>query len=49
MNGEIPKFVQCCDMCQRTNATFKKSNVTLHPVPVCGQVWHTVGDKSMNS
>ena len=36
-------------MCQRTNATFKKSNATLLPVPVCGQVWHTVGDKSMNS
>ena len=43
INGDVRKFVQCCDKCQRTNATFKKSNATLHPVPVHGQVWHTVG------
>ena len=47
MNGDIRKFIQCCEKCQRTNPPFKKSNAALHPVPVHSQVWHTVSGNIM--
>ena len=47
MNGDIQKFIQCCEKCQTTNPPFKKSNAALHPVPVHSQVWHTVSGNIM--
>ena len=42
MNAHIRDFVKRCDKCQRSNATFVKSNAKLHPIPVQSQVWHKV-------
>ena len=49
MNRDIRDFLKCCDRCQRTNAVFKKSNVTLHSISVTSQVWHSVNLVYFNS
>ncbi|KAL5496713.1 hypothetical protein EMCRGX_G013057 [Ephydatia muelleri] len=43
MYEDIKKYVKECDVCQRMNPKFVKSNAKLHPVPVRAQVWHKVG------
>ena len=42
MYEDIKKYVKECDVCQRMNPKFVKSNAKLHPVPVSAQVWHKV-------
>eukprot|EP00731_Ephydatia_muelleri_P010665 Em0005g1251a len=43
MYEDIKKYVKECDVCQRMNPKFVKSNAKLHPVPVRAQLWHKVG------
>jgi hypothetical protein len=45
MNGDVPKFVAQCDMCQRVKAEQQKLSGLLQPLPIPEWKWE---DISMN-
>ena len=42
MTGDIKKFIETCDVCQRVNDKFSKPSTELCPIPVESEIWQQV-------
>ncbi|CAK9302239.1 unnamed protein product [Gordionus sp. m RMFG-2023] len=43
MKLDVVNFVKCCDICQRSNTRFDKTNNELHSIPIPTKVWTQIG------
>ncbi len=42
MTGDIKRFVETCDVCQKVNDKFSKPPTKLRPIPIESEIWHQV-------
>lgn len=48
MTGDIKRFVETCDVCQKVNDKFSKPPTKLRPIPIESEIWHQVWSQVKN-